>query len=139
MMFLTFALLGMLQMNRISNRGAMDTQFELLAQCLAQEPIEIFQHLGYAWLDGVKNGKVTGLPAYPLDGSVKTLGDDPQAGVQYPVDAVHLQRRIELEPLENAGVKGYKVIVTILPKEGGAAAVWLSRNQVRMEALIVEQ
>ena len=139
MMFLTFALLGMMQMNRISNRGAMDTQYELLAQCLAQEPIEVFQHLGYSWLDGVVKG-ATGLAAYPIGGGLKDFADDPQSGVQYPVDAIHLQRRIEVEPVpENAGVKAYKVIVTILSKEGGAAAVWLSRNQVRMEALVVEQ
>ena len=133
--FLVFALLGMLQMNQISNRGAMDSQFELLANCLANEPIEVYQHLGYAWLK--ENPK--GLPAYPIGGSIP-IPDEPFANVKYPISAVHFQRGIEIEALpENDGVKGFRMRVAITPVDGGAAAVWLSRDQVRQEALILEE
>lgn len=137
--FLVLALLGMLLVNQSSSRGAMDSQFELLAHCLAQEPIEVFQHLGYSWIAKVVGGTAPGLPAYPV-GQMVPITEAPFAEVMHPVDAVQFQRRIDIEPtpLEKDGVKGFRVTVTVAPV-GGAAAVWLSRDQVREEALIVEE
>lgn len=139
MVFLTFACFGLLLLNQTSTRGTMDAQFEMLAHSLCQEPIEVFQHLGFAWVRDVANGSKPGLPAYPI-GSWVSLEDPPFPGVMRPVDAVQFQRRIDVEPapLEAGGCRGIRMVVLVAPVAGGPAAAWLSRNQVRQEALIIE-
>ena len=139
LMFIAFAMLALLWSNQMSQRGAMDSQYELLANSLAQEPIEVYQYLGFRWIRQLMAGKVPPLKAYPI-GIWSKLAQDPLAKVQHPVGAGQFMRRIDIDstPMERQGVKGYRLRVTIAPTAGGAAAAWLSRDKITQEVLIVE-
>ena len=137
MLFLSLALLGLMTMNSSSNRGTMDAYYEFMALSLAQEPIEIFRGFGYHWLVDLQAGRIAAPPEYPLGWS--EIRDQSFAEVSYPSEACLFQRHIELTPLENGGVRAIRVRVRIGPKAQTRAAAWLSRTDVSLDALILEQ
>ena len=135
LVILAVALFPLLVLNRYSNRGAMDSYFDLLGMQLVQEPIEIFQTFGYDWVDLYKKGAVD-LVEYPLD-EWKNITEN-----RYPTEATMFQRRIELKqlkPLSPNGVNFYLMKVLVKPKEKSRAKQWFSRNEMSMEVLIVER
>jgi prepilin-type N-terminal cleavage/methylation domain-containing protein len=134
---LAVALLGLLMLNQASGRGAMDAQFELLAFSLAQEPIEVFQNMGFRWVDEVAAGRISAPADYPL--AWRPIQDPPFSSVQRPLDARLFQRHIALQPLPSGGQNAYRMIVTVAPAGQNRLATWITRGRISVEALIMER
>ncbi len=135
--FLSIALLAMLWMNQASNKGAMDAYYEFLGFSLAQEPIEVFRGLGFDWAENYLNDRIPELPDYPLDW--KEVRDLTFAQAQHPAEAVFFKRHIALEPVEKGGLRALRITVTVSPAEKNRVMAWLSRDDIKLESLIVEK
>lgn len=118
-----------------SNKGAMDSYMESLAQSLVREPIEVFRGFGYEFM---ANYAAHPLPRYPVGETpiADLRGGGPQ---QWPVDALLFKRRIALTHVEESGIKAIRVRVSVSPAGANHVMTWLSRNEVVAETLIVER
>ena len=136
MAFMSVAMLSMFWMNRASNKGSMDAYYELLAFSLAKEPIEVFRGFGYDCVKQIAEGKVASPKRYKI-GSAEPITFDDTDMLQYPAEAKLFQRQIDLKP-ESGGVNAIRITVTVSNIGQSRAAVWMSRNSVKLEGLIVE-
>ncbi|MBF0406906.1 MAG: hypothetical protein HQM10_06110 [Candidatus Riflebacteria bacterium] len=132
--FLSTIIVGIVNMNYMSNRSSMDSYYEFLAMQLAEEPIEIFRIFGYTWLSTY--GTSHSIPEYPLD-MWKPVESGNMSGVQYPPEALLFKRKISLRPLTGR-VKGIRIKVQVAPREQSTAKIWLSQSDVSMEAIVCE-
>ena len=130
--FLSLALLGLLMLNRSSMRGAMDAYYEFMAFSLAQEPIEI-----YHYLEKLAAGSVQAPEVYPLGWD--DLADSPPQRLSRPAEAGNFRRNIALTPIQQAGIKAYRISVTVAPRGANRVATWLSRSGVTLQGYVVEK
>lgn len=137
MAFMSVALLSMFWMNRASNKGSMDAYYELLAFSLAKEPIEVFRSFGYDCVRQIADGNVASPKRYKI-GSAEPITFDDTDMLQYPAEAKLFQRRIDLKVEQSGSVNAVRVTVTVSNVGQSKAAVWMSRNAVKLEGLIVE-
>lgn len=146
MAFMTVAMLGMFSMNQMSNRGSMDAYYEFLAFSLAREPIEVYRNFGYDYLKSLTTGH-TALKFYPIGKrSIKQDVGVPGYLIDYPAEAAMFDREIILKPITIlSGAKDINaikitVIVSTANLDGKSKAqAWLSRQQVKLESIVVEQ
>jgi prepilin-type N-terminal cleavage/methylation domain-containing protein len=129
MVIVSFALFALLVMNSSSNRGAKDSQFDVLAAQLGQEPLEILSAFGYRWLANPANE----LPEYPLQ-KWHSVSDP----MRYPQDADQFERYIDLEKVAKGTTKAIKVTVTVRPKDSDQAKKWMTRAQMVFQAIVIE-
>ncbi|MBF0407307.1 MAG: hypothetical protein HQM10_08135 [Candidatus Riflebacteria bacterium] len=150
MFILGLTLLSFLRVTQSSRQGAMDAYYEFLAQSLASEALEVFRGMGYKWLTNCMNG--TGaIKEFPADGQFHDVEDINLAGtsnisggsnipstvkLDRPAEASLFQRSIELKPV--GGINAVKIEVRIRPKTMSNVAVWLSRSEIKMSALVFE-
>ncbi len=130
---LALALLQLLWMNRYSNEWAMDAYYRAMATSLAREPIVIFRGFGARWLRDYEKHQ---LPQYPLGWSPIREADGDLS--MHPAESGVFQRNISLTNLEQAGSRGVRVTVTVVPEGGTRVMRWLRRDQLVLEALIPE-
>ncbi len=118
-----------------SNRGALDAQYEFLAQSLLREPIEVFRGLGFRRLSEYESRP---LADYPLGWS--SLGNPiPGGGIQRPVEAADFRRHIELKRVDREGHQAIRVTVRVHPVDESRVMSWLSRKEISLEGLILEK
>ncbi|MBF0544129.1 MAG: hypothetical protein HQM08_06840 [Candidatus Riflebacteria bacterium] len=134
MVFLATVIIGIGNMNYMSNKSAMDSYYEFLGLQLAQEPIEIFRVFGYKWLSTY--GQSHSLPDYPLD-SWQPVSSSVMGGIQYPPEASLFQRKISLKPI-NGKIKAIRIKVQVAPKEQNRIKIWLSQSDISMEGIVCE-
>ena len=134
MFVMSFALLSMLWMTSYSNRGSMDTYYEFLAFSLAKEPVEVFRAFGYKWLCDYSNHPIL---KYQIGVGWQEISDE-TGGIQHPFDAALFERAITISDASYSGVGAKKIVVKVRPKKLSRVDAWLSRDEVSLEALIVE-
>jgi prepilin-type N-terminal cleavage/methylation domain-containing protein len=132
------ALMGILWLQSISQRSAMDSYFELLAVELAREPIEYFRGHGYAWIENNEENipdrfKPQAVYKFPADGG------------KYPCEAGYFKREIELKK-ESSNSEGtsqkspvpyYWIRVRVVPQDLSKLAGFFNPNEgVALEANI---
>ncbi len=146
MVFMTVAMLGMFSMNQMSNRGSMDAYYEFLAFSLAREPIEVYRNFGYDYLLSLTTGH-SPLKFYPIGKtSLKQFVGIPGYELDYPAEAAMFDREIILRPIninsDGATINAIKitVLVSLANLEGKSRAqAWMSRQEVKLESIIVER
>jgi hypothetical protein len=137
--FMSIAILSFFTMNQASNRSSMDAYYEFLAFSLAKEPIEVFRGFNYDYLAAIVFQGAASPAIYPTDGSFHEIPFDPTIDMQYPSEAALFQRKIELSSVEESGIKGIKIKVTVSVKGSSRAEVWMSNKAVDLEAVILER
>ncbi|MBF0543015.1 MAG: hypothetical protein HQM08_01210 [Candidatus Riflebacteria bacterium] len=140
MVFLGVALLGILSLISSANRQTMDTYNEFMAMQLALEPIEIFRSFGYSWVLAYSSHSIS---EFPLGWS--DIMDQPLGPIIHPAEAIRFfQREISISEVStnlnsSNTLKGVKVTVRVSPKEQTKVAMWLSRNEIKVETIIWER
>ena len=137
MIFLGSAILGLVMVNSSSNRGAMDAYYEFMAYSLAQEAVEIYRGLGFAYAEDVYHGRISSTDACKVGDT--TIRECPFPDVAHPVETGMFQRSVALDPVEVDGIRAYRITVRIFPRNRSKVDTWLSRDAVVLESLIVEQ
>lgn len=139
MAFITVAILSIFMMNRSSNQSSMDAYYEFLAFSLAREPIEVFRCFGYDCLKDSLDSGVSPNSRYNTDGNFHDIEFDVLSDLQYPAEARLFQRKIELASVNSGGLSGVKVKVTIAAKGQSRVDVWMRRESVLLESMILER
>ena len=140
MAFMSVAVLSMLWLNSASTRGSMDAYYEFMAFSLAREPIEIFRGFGYETLYEIYNDNSIAPAAYPVNTFVKMRDImNPMSQIQYPVDADMFKRRIDLEHVEENGMNGIKISVTVAVVGQTRVELWMRNESVILETIIPER
>jgi hypothetical protein len=138
MAFLSIAILSILWMNKASNEGSMDAYYEFLAFTLAREPIEIFRGFGFECLEEIADGNVSPPSRYPV-GDFAAIDFDSTSGLQYPSEARLFERKIELSRVNSGDLNAIKIKVTVSAKGSSKVDVWMRRNSVSLESLVMER
>lgn len=134
MLLLSLTLFGFLRINSFASHSAMDAYYKFMAQQFANEPIEVFRAMGY---QRIKKLGEKPLPGYPI-GTVDQIQED-VAGERYPIEAAHFSRTIELEEVEEGGVKGFLVKVSVFPSGSNKVSAWLVQQMVTATGLVIEE
>ncbi|MBU1108450.1 MAG: prepilin-type N-terminal cleavage/methylation domain-containing protein [Candidatus Riflebacteria bacterium] len=134
MLLLSLTLLGFLRINSFASHSAMDAYYKFMAQQLANEPIEVFRAMGY---ERIKNLDKKPLPGYPI-GTTESIQEE-VSGERYPVETSLFSRTIELEKVEEDGVKGFLVKVSVFPSGSNKISAWLVRQMVNATGLVIEE
>jgi len=134
MLLLSLTLFGFLRINSFASHSAMDAYYKFMAQQLANEPVEVFRAMGY---ERIKNIDKKPLPGYPI-GTVETIQEE-IAGERYPIEASLLSRTIELEEVEEDGIKGFLVKVSVFPTGSNKISAWLVRQMVTANGLVIDE
>lgn len=138
MAFLSIAVLSILWMNKASNEGSMDAYYEFLAFSLAREPIEIFRAFGYDCLEDIVDGNISPPSRYPV-GGFTDVNFDSTSDLQYPAEARLFERKIELSKESSGDLNAIKIKVTVSAKGSSKVDVWMRRNSVSLESLVMER
>lgn len=139
MAFLSIAMLAILMVNRSANQGSMDAYYEFLAFSLAREPIEVFRGFGYDTLKAIEAGNIAAPSLYKVTGKLEDIDFDPLSDLQYPSEARLFQRQIELEHINSKELNGIKIKVTVAVKGQSKVEVWMSRQKVSLESIVMER
>ena len=139
LLFLSLSIFAILELKRHSNLVTTNAYLGFLATQLAHEPIEVFRGFGYRWLEEYEKHP---LEQYPIH-QKHDLGSLANAD-EYPNQARDFERYIALTheetPLPNGKiVKAFRVSVSVSPKKKSWAESWLTRSEITLESLIVEQ
>jgi prepilin-type N-terminal cleavage/methylation domain-containing protein len=135
MMILSVSILSLLWMSSYSKKGSMDAYYEFLAFSLAKEPIEVFRAFGYQWLQDYDSHP---LARYPVNVGPAAIGNNPTDPDQHPFEASQFVRSISLAPADHQGLRAFKVTVEVGPAGKNRVETWLRKDNVQLEALIVE-
>ena len=133
-LLLSLVLFSFLKINSFANRSTMDAYYEYMGQQLANEPIEVFRALGYKRL---KDAEKKPIPGYVINATQKIEEEHP--GEKYPIEAGLFSRKVELEQIEDDGVKGFLVKVSVFPTEKNKASAWLTNQVITAAGLIIEE
>ncbi len=137
--FMSLAILSFFVMNQASNRSSMDSYYEFLAFSLAKEPVEIFRGFNYDYLAAIVHQGAAPPTFYQTDGNFHDIPFNPTIELQYPSEAELFQRKIELSPVSEGGIKGIKIKVTVAVKGSSRAEAWMSNKAVELESVILER
>ena len=138
-LLLSLAIFSILELKRFSHQTTTNAYLGFMASQLAREPIEVFRGLGYRWLADYDRHP---LPEYPVHRAHDIAGL-PDAD-QYPTQALDFERYIGLTQEEatlpsGKKMKALRISVTVSPRKRSWAETWFSREDVKLEALVVEQ
>jgi len=134
MLLLSLTLFGFLRINSFASHSAMDAYYKFMAQQLANEPIEVFKAMGYHRLKKVGEKP---LPGYPIGTAPQIQEEVP--GERYPIEAALFSRTIELEEIEESGIRGFIVKVSVFPSGSNKISAWLVRQMVTANGLVMEE
>lgn len=138
MAFMSVGILSMFMLNKSSSQGSMDAYYEFLAFSLAREPIEVFRGFGYETVNDIAHGRTSPPSRYPV-GGFADIDFDPMSEMSYPFEARLFEREILLQPANEAGVNGIHIKVTVAAKGLSRAEVWMRKQAVRLESIILER
>ena len=141
LVFLATALVSLIWMNSYSNRGTQDTYYRSMAMQLAQEPLEVFQAMGYSSLKArLAANPSQPLAQYPIGETAisPSVGGADGSPLFRPAEASSFKRRIQCDLLDGQFPRAIRVVVTVLPKELNWLKGWISGSNVTVESLIIE-
>jgi hypothetical protein len=139
--FIGLTFLSIFQMNSQSNKSAMDAYYEFMAVQFAREPLEFCRALGYKRLRRLlTQDSPQTRPEFAFLFPGEGNPDPARIGKDYPLEISLFQRKIEYEWSPD-GLKPptCQVRVTVFPREGGKLKAWLTRNNITLSLLIVEE
>lgn len=138
MAFMMVALVSVFWMNSASNKGSMDAYYEFMAFSLAREAIEVFRGFGYDCLNNYASG-ASSHPNYPVNSGAQPIKSSITDEIQRPAEAELFQREIKLKHFNSGNINAIRMTVIISIAGQSRASVWMSRDSVQLEAVIVEQ
>ena len=119
-----------------ANRSSMDSYYEFMALQVAREPIEIFKCFGY---ERIAKAATDPIADYKINQWQNVLQYSSQTGIDRPQETEFLERNIECTPVNDSGIKGVLIKVTVRAFKPGKIKTYVRRGEVDFSSIIWEQ